>query len=194
MSEPSVLAGLLPPDAVRLIEGQYADRSHLRPILDAVLAAGLALGPVTVEPRRTLVSLATPRRIFAVVQARTKNRVDLGLRLDVPDGPARGSRLLPARDLGAATVRIALPEPAELDDEALGWLPIATWPWPGAVSPLTARSGSSGGPSSGSSTSIPGSSRRPCGPGPLSRSGSASPTSSASRSARPRSPGRPSSR
>ena len=125
MSQPSALPGLLSPDAVRLIDGQYADRPHLRPVLDAVLAAGLALGPVNVQARRTLVSLTTPRRIFAVVQATTKNRVDLGLRLDVPDGPAPGGRLLPAKNLGAATVRIALTEPAELDDEALGWLRLA---------------------------------------------------------------------
>ena len=31
-----------------------------------------------------MVSLATPRRIFAVVQATTRNRVDLGLRLEGP--------------------------------------------------------------------------------------------------------------
>lgn len=125
MSQPSASPGLLSPEAVQLIDGQYADRPHLRPILDAVLAAIRPLGAVTVEARKTLVSLVTPRRTFAVVQATTKNRVDLGLRLEGPRAPEPGARLRPAKNLGPATVRIALTEPAELDDEALGWLRLA---------------------------------------------------------------------
>jgi Family of unknown function (DUF5990)/Domain of unknown function (DUF5655) len=121
MSQSSALPGLLPPDAVPLIDGQYADRPHLRPVLDAVLAAVPALGPVTVEARKTVVSLVTPRRVFAVVQATTKSRVDLGLRLEGPGG----ARLQPARNLGPATVRIALADAAQFDDEALGWLRLA---------------------------------------------------------------------
>ena len=122
MSQPSALPRPLSPEAIQLIDGQYADRPHLRPILDAVLAALPSLGPVTVEARQTLVSLVTPRRTFAVVQATTRTRVDLGLRLA---GPAPGPRLLPAKNLGAATARIALTGPAEFDDEALGWLRLA---------------------------------------------------------------------
>ena len=90
-----------------------------------MLAAVPAFGTVTVEARRTMVSLATPRRIFAVVQATTRNRVDLGLRLEGPDALTRGGRLQPAKNLGAATVRIALTEAAQLDGEALGWLRLA---------------------------------------------------------------------
>jgi hypothetical protein len=55
-----VLPGILSPESVQLIDGQYADRPHLRPILDAVLAAIPSLGAVTVEARKTLVSLVTP--------------------------------------------------------------------------------------------------------------------------------------
>ena len=105
--------------ADELIAGQYADRPHLRPVLDAVLATLPALGPVTVQARTTIVSLVTPRRTFAVVQARTKSRVDLGLRLD-DERP--GGRLLAARDLGAATVGIPLTSPGDVDEEVLGWL------------------------------------------------------------------------
>jgi hypothetical protein len=104
----------------RLIDRQYADRPRLRPVLEAVLAAlPSAGGPVTVQARGTLVSLATPRRVFAVVKPTTKSRVDLGLRLDAvsPEG-----RLLPARDIGQATVRIPLTEPGEVDGEVVGWL------------------------------------------------------------------------
>jgi hypothetical protein len=106
-------------DAKELIASQYADRPQLRPVLDAVLAAVPAVGPATVQARKTFVSLVTPRRTFAVVQAATKSRVDLGLRLDHenPDG-----HLLPARDLGAATVRIPLTRPEDVDAEVLGWL------------------------------------------------------------------------
>jgi hypothetical protein len=105
--------------AEELIAGQYCDRPQLRPVLDAVMAALPALGPVTVQARKTCVSLVTPRRTFAVIQATTKNRVDLGLRLEHerPSG-----RLLSARDLGAATVRIPLTRPEDVDAELLGWL------------------------------------------------------------------------
>jgi hypothetical protein len=106
-------------DADELIGAQYADRPQLRPVLDAVLAAVPALGTVTVQTRKTLVSLVGPRRTFAVVQATTKNRVDLGLRLD-DEKP--GGRLLAARDIGAANLRIPLTGPGDLDEEALGWL------------------------------------------------------------------------
>lgn len=68
---------VLTAEARELIDGQFADRPHLRPVLDAVLAALPAIGPVTVQARTTLVSLVTPRRTFAVVRATAKNRVDL---------------------------------------------------------------------------------------------------------------------
>ena len=105
--------------ADELIDAQYADRPQLRPVLDAVLAVLPALGQVTVQARKTMVSLVGPRRTFAVVQATTKNRVDLGLRLD-NDKP--GGRLLAARDIGAANLRIPLTGPGDLDREALSLL------------------------------------------------------------------------
>jgi uncharacterized protein DUF5990/uncharacterized protein DUF5655 len=108
-----------PDDAGALIAGQYSDRPQLRPVLEAVLAALSALGPVTVQARKTLVSLSTPRRVFAVVQPTTRSRVDLGLRLE-HERP--GGRLLAARDLGAATVRIPLTRPGEVDAEVVGLL------------------------------------------------------------------------
>jgi hypothetical protein len=106
-------------EANELIAGQYSDRPRLRPVFDAVLAALPAVGPATVQARRTMVSLVTPRRTFAVIQATTKSRVDLGLRLE-HERP--GGRLLAARDLGAATVRIPLTRPEDVDAEVLGLL------------------------------------------------------------------------
>jgi Domain of unknown function (DUF5655) len=100
--------------ADELIDAQYADRPALRPVLDAVLATVAGLGEVTVQARKTFVSLVTPRRQFAVVAATTRTRVDLGLRL--PDR-APGGRLRPVRALGAATVRVELGTPGDVDDE-----------------------------------------------------------------------------
>src|SRR5689334_24283020 len=106
-------------DADELIEGQYADRPELRPILDTVLALLPTLGPATVQARKTIVSLVSPRRTFAVVRATTKDRVDLGLRLDDAEP---GGRLQSAKGIGGggATVRIALRRPEDIDDEVRG--------------------------------------------------------------------------
>jgi Family of unknown function (DUF5990)/Domain of unknown function (DUF5655) len=108
-------------DADELIAGQYADRPALRAILDAVLAAVPALGPVTTAARKSCVSLVSPRRTFAAVQATTKSRVDLGLRLDDTEP---GRRLQVAKNIASGTInlRIALSGPGDLDDEAIGWL------------------------------------------------------------------------
>jgi len=106
-------------EADELIAIQYVDRPQLRPVFDAVLAALPAVGPATVQARKTMVSLVTPRRTFAVIQATTKSRVDLGLRLE---NASPGGRLLAAGDLGAASVRIPLTRPEDVDAEVLGWL------------------------------------------------------------------------
>jgi len=108
-------------DPDELIAGQYAGRPGLRPVLDAVLAAAPALGPLTVQARRTCVSLISPGRTFAVVQATTKTRVDLGFRL-ADTGP--GGRLRVARNIGSGTInlRIALAGPGDVDEEVTGWL------------------------------------------------------------------------
>jgi hypothetical protein len=107
--------------ADELVDGQYADRPTLRPILGAVLARAAQVGDVTVQARKTYVSLLTPRRTFAAVQATTKRRVDLGLRLA---DPPLGGRLERAGSMGssAVTARIALASVEEVDDEVEGWL------------------------------------------------------------------------
>jgi hypothetical protein len=100
-----------------LIDGQYADRPALRPIFDAVLAYVAGLGEVTVQARKTYVSLVGPRRTFAAVVPSTRRRVDVALRL--PDGEASG-RLLTSGNLGnsAMTHRLPLSTVDEFDDEA----------------------------------------------------------------------------
>jgi hypothetical protein len=107
--------------ADELINGQYADRTALRPILDAVLVRAGQVGDVTIQARKTYVSLVTPRRTFATVQAATRRRVDLGLRLA---NPPLGGRLQAAGSVGGGSVsaRIGLASVDEVDDEVEHWL------------------------------------------------------------------------
>ena len=107
--------------ADELIDGQYADRPALRPILDALVALAPRLGEVDIQARKTYVTLITPRRTFASIEPTTRSRVDVGLRL--PDA-AVGGRLQSARSMGQSgvTVRIGLGSVDEIDDEVVGYL------------------------------------------------------------------------
>jgi hypothetical protein len=102
--------------AEELLGGQYADRPALRPVLDALLAFAATLESVTVQARKTYVTLVTPRRQFALIRPTTRTRVDVGLRLAdaVPDG-----RLLAAGSLGndVITARISLASVEDIDAE-----------------------------------------------------------------------------
>lgn len=107
--------------ADQLVDGQYADRPGIRPILDALLDLAPRLGDVSVQTRKGFVTLVSSRRTFASIEPTTKTRVDLGLRLD---GLAPAGRLEPARSMGNSSVthRIGLRSPADIDDEVIGWL------------------------------------------------------------------------
>jgi Domain of unknown function (DUF5655) len=110
-----------PPDD-EMVEAQYGGaKAALRPVYDAIVEAVRGFGDdVSVAPRRTYVTLARGRQ-FAVVQASTRTRVDLGLRLDDP--PSSG-RLVPAGSFGSGGIshRVALTAAADVDDELRGWL------------------------------------------------------------------------
>jgi hypothetical protein len=108
--------------ADELVEGQYADRPHLRPIFNAIIDAAAGLGEVTIQARKTYVSLVSPRRTFARVQPTTKNRVDLGLRLD---GERPGGRLQPSKIHETMRLQISFTTRDEVDSEALDWLQLA---------------------------------------------------------------------
>ncbi|HZD58110.1 MAG TPA: DUF5655 domain-containing protein [Anaerolineales bacterium] len=105
--------------ADELVDGQYADRPHLRPIFDAIISAAAGLGEVIIQTRKTYVSLVTPRRTFARVQPTTKKRVDLGLRLE---GQEPGGRLQPSKIHETTKLQISLTSPDEVDSEVLEWL------------------------------------------------------------------------
>lgn len=105
-----------------LVGMQYADRPKLRPVLDAVLGVLPEISPVLiVQARKTYVSLVSGRRTFAVIQATTRSRVDLGLRL--ANAKAEG-RLQSARGVGngSMTVKLALTSREDVDAEAIRWL------------------------------------------------------------------------
>lgn len=105
--------------ADELIDAQYADRSGLRPIFDAVVASAMQMGKVALQARKTYVSLVSPRRTFARVQATTKGRVDLGLRID---GVDPGGRLQSSRIHETMPLQIPLSTLTDVDDEVVTWL------------------------------------------------------------------------
>ncbi|HEY6058024.1 MAG TPA: DUF5655 domain-containing protein [Candidatus Limnocylindrales bacterium] len=104
------------------LDALYAGpKAGLRPVYDRIAEAVRALGPdVTVEPRQTYVSFQRGRQ-FGIVQASTKSRIDLGLRLP---GVAPAGRLAEAGSFGSGNVthRVGLASTADVDDELLGWL------------------------------------------------------------------------
>ena len=116
-----------------LIDGQYADRPQLRPTFDAIIDAATRLGEVTpltsskivevsgvtIQARKTYVSLVTPRRTFARIQPTTKSRVDLGLRLE---GHKPGGRLQPSKIHETMRLQISLASINDIDSEVLHWL------------------------------------------------------------------------
>jgi hypothetical protein len=104
--------------ADELIDAQYADRPHLRPIFDAIIVAAAGLGEVVIQARKGYVSLVTPRRTFARVQP-AKNRVDLALRLE---GHEPGGRLQSSKVHETTKLQVNLTAPEEVDAEVAGWL------------------------------------------------------------------------
>lgn len=105
--------------AEELVNNQYLDRAHLRPIFDAIIKAATSLGAVTVQARKTYVSLLTPRRTFARIQPTTRNRIDLALRLEKSDAD---KRLVPSRIQETMKWQLGLSTMADLDAEALAFL------------------------------------------------------------------------
>ncbi len=102
-----------------LIEGQYADRPQLRPIFDAIINAAAGLGEVTIQARKTYVSLVTQRRTFGRIQPTTKSRVDLALRLE---GHKPAGRLQPSKIHETTRLQISLTSVDDIDSEVLNWL------------------------------------------------------------------------
>lgn len=118
--------------AEELVEEQFADRQHLRPVFDELVEAGIGIahqGLVEVQARKTYVTLRTKRRKFAVIKPTTKTRVDLGLRIvNMHEGHTRfAARLQSAKVLRDETMthRIPLTRLEDVDDEVCYWLAVA---------------------------------------------------------------------
>jgi Domain of unknown function (DUF5655) len=105
--------------ADELIEGQYADRQHLRPIYEAVVAAAQTIGEIVIQARKGYVSLLTSKRTFARIRPTTKTRIDLALRLE--ESKPRG-RLKPSKIHETMPVQVSLKDLKDLDEEVIKWL------------------------------------------------------------------------
>jgi hypothetical protein len=105
--------------ADELIDGQYAGCPHLREVYDALVKAAVDVGDVIVQPRKTYVSLVSPRRTFARIQRASKGSVNLGLRLD---GKRATGRLQPSSIHETMRLQITLARVADVDSEVRRWL------------------------------------------------------------------------
>lgn len=105
--------------ARELIELQYADRPALRPVLDAVIEGAQRIGTVTVQARKSYVSLESSGRAFARARSATRWRIDLCLRLESqrPTTRLRRSRLFEPMRL-----QIGLGAVQDVDAEVIAWL------------------------------------------------------------------------
>lgn len=105
--------------AEELIDAQYEDRPALRPIFDALVEAAVACGEVEVQARKTYVSLVAQRRTFARIQASTRTRVDMGLRLEKAKA---GGRLKRSRIHESMPLQLEFTSTDDVDAEALRWI------------------------------------------------------------------------
>jgi hypothetical protein len=105
--------------ATELVEGQYGDRPQLRSIYEKVVRAAMAMPGVEVQARKTYVCFVTTRRTFARIQATTKDRVDLGLRLE---GARPTGRLKRCTFHDSLSVQVGLTSVADVDREVLDLL------------------------------------------------------------------------
>ncbi|WP_146794121.1 DUF4287 domain-containing protein [Agrococcus baldri] len=101
-----------------LVDAQYTGgKAGLRPILDRILGAVADFGDdVEVAPKKTSVSLRR-RKQFAVVEAASAKRVQLGINL----GDAKPTERLKAAG-GMCTHRVDIATIEDVDDELLRWL------------------------------------------------------------------------
>lgn len=104
--------------ADELVDAQYAKRPELRPVYEKVIAALRKLGDVEVQARKTYVSVLTPRRTFARVQA-SKDRVQVALRLD---GRKPGGLLERSTVHDDMPVQISFARPADVSARAVAVL------------------------------------------------------------------------
>lgn len=106
--------------ADELVDGEYDDRPGLRPVHDANLLTVAGFDGVEIQPRKTKISLMTPRRKFAEFAPTTKTRVDLWLRID---GEQPAGRLTDARprEGDVMNLKVGLGSVDDVVRDALEW-------------------------------------------------------------------------
>lgn len=107
-------------DDADLVAGQYTGKEPLRPIYDRIAEAVESFGDdVELAPKKAYVSLRRKKQ-FGLVQPSTKTRVDVGIQLK---GKAPTKRLEASGSFNAmVSHRVRLSEPAEVDEQLVGWL------------------------------------------------------------------------
>jgi predicted transport protein len=107
-------------DADDLIANQYTGKETLTPIFDKLHAAITNLGAdIEVAPKKSAVSFRVKRQ-FALIQASTKKRIDLGLKLN---DKSYSERLETSGPFGTmCTHRVQLTDLKQVDDELIAWL------------------------------------------------------------------------
>jgi len=109
------------PSADDLVKAQFAGaKAGLKPIYDAVISAASGFGDsLEIAPKKTYVSLRRSKQ-FAIVQAATRSRVDLGLNLKgvEPTERLEGGNVFS----GMCTHRVRLHSPEDVNTEVISWL------------------------------------------------------------------------
>lgn len=100
--------------AAELIDAQYAACPRLRPVFDAVCFAAASFGDVTIQARKTYVSLLTPRRTFARIQPNKNGILIVALRLS---DASISARLTPSKLHESTPFELRLTSIADLDAE-----------------------------------------------------------------------------
>lgn len=108
-------------ESVDLVELQYAgDKSSLRPIYDALLSQlKQSCDDIEIAPKKAYVSLRNKKQ-FALIQASTKTRVDVGINLKEvePQGILEASGSFNAM----VSHRVKLTSKEDISSELLEWL------------------------------------------------------------------------
>ncbi len=96
-------------------------KAHWRDPSEALLTRIKALGDdVQIVPNETYVNILRGKKKFAILQASSAERLDVGIKLK---GAAPEGRLEAAGSWNTmVTHRVRIAEPGELNDELLGWL------------------------------------------------------------------------
>lgn len=102
-----------------VLDGIYTGpKAALRPVHDKVMSALSAFGPFEIAPKKGYLSLRRKKQ-FAMLGPGSKGRLEVGL--NSKSLPA-GERLQAQPPGGMCQYKVFLSDPAEADDELLGWL------------------------------------------------------------------------